>query len=125
MIHIFCILAFLFDDLNFNECETKANGYTCTELTEGINKFNKIFFENQNKSQPIFVSVIPKRNRIQDIVFARIMEVILSIFTHSIPAHEPFSSPEALLKDQDEIQELYMRYSDISVDFMNYYNYTM
>ena len=114
----------MFDDINWKGCERSENGYTCDELENGIKTFeNKIKFFDLISKNPTYISVLPKsKTNIEDILYTRILELILALYTNSIPYHHQFGSFDNF---KDEYQETNWNSGLIYVDDMKYENYTL
>ena len=117
-------LNILFDDINWKGCETKENGFTCDELEKGIKIFkNKIEILNQIPKNSTYISVLPKNNKgFEDILYTRILDLILALYTNSIPYHKPINSFKNI---KEEFEENQWNNDLINVENMKYENYSL
>ena len=117
-------LNILFDDINWKGCETKENGFTCDELEKGIKIFKiKIEILNQIPKNSTYISVLPKNNKVfEDILYTRILELVLALYTNSIPYHKQINSFKNIKEDFEDNQ---WDNDLISVDNMKYENYSL
>lgn len=115
MIFFISILFVDFANVNRDGCENNENGYSCSDIDNGIELLNKRINEKKKNN---FVHVIPKKNNDESNKFANILESIVALRTNSRSYNEKMKeSIEKNEKENDFIKN--MHYENYSLCFEN------